>query len=164
MPSELHHNKTYPLGPCEPNIAVLPDGHTVVIVARMMNGAHLWQASSTDQGRSWSRMGETAAWAVYPQLITLGNGAVLLASGRPGLMGLWVLDQSDLAWASFRNLAAAHNQGLPAPAPAEDRFPESYAAIDSVNATADFHQPLSKAYLGLYELGCDGRACGAASS
>ena len=42
---------------------------------------------------------------------------------------------------------------------AESRFPASYAAIDSANADVDFYQPLSKAYLGMYELGCEGRSC-----
>jgi hypothetical protein len=155
MPSSVHGTTSYPLGPSEPNVALLPDGRTMVLVARMKNGAHLWQATSPDQGRTWTAMAETAAWAVYPQLLTLGNGAVVLASGRPGI-GLWVLDSETLRWGGFRNLAAAHNDGLPPAAPAEQRFPASYSAITSANdSSVDFHQPLSKAYLGLYELGCD---------
>jgi hypothetical protein len=163
MPSTLHGSKLYPQGPCEPNIALLPDGRTLVLVARMMNGAHLWQATSADEGRSWTPMVETAAWAVYPQLLTLGNGVVVLASGRPGI-GLWVLDQSTMQWGGYHNLAAAHNDALPASAPEDQRFPASYAAIVSANATVDFHKPLSKAYLGLYQLGCDGHDGAAAGA
>ena len=87
----------------------------MLLITRMMNGKHLWQASSTDQGSTWSDLRETAAWAVYPQLLTLGNGAVMLASGRPGI-GLWSLDQATLEWVNFHNLAAAHNSGVPEPA------------------------------------------------
>ena len=40
--------------------------------------------------------------------------------------------------------------------------PASYAAIAGANdTTVDFHQPLSKAYLGLFELGCDAAGAGA---
>ena len=67
-----------------------------------------------------------------------------------------------MRWGGFRNLAAAHNGGLPPTAPEEDRFPASYAAIAGANdTTVDFHQPLSKAYLGLFELGCDAAGAGA---
>ena len=100
---------------------LLPDGHTMVLITRMMNGKHLWQASSTDQGSTWSDQRETAAWAVYPQLLTLGNGAVMLASGRPGI-GLWSLDQATLEWVDFHNLAAAHNSGVPEPTWATPEF------------------------------------------
>lgn len=158
MPVSVHKGTAYPIGPSEGNIALLPDGKTLVLVARMANGKHLWQATSADRGQSWTRMRETQAWAVYPQLLTLGNGVVLLASGRPGI-ALWALDQATLAWRDFHNLAAAHNSLLPASSPKEWFFPASYAAIASANATVDFHNPLSKAYLGMYELGCDGRSC-----
>jgi hypothetical protein len=111
MPIDTFHTKPYPLGPSEPNIAVLPDGKTMVmppppfkeycapppvarrplpfadrmththdqvIVARMMNGAHLWQASSKDRGATWTRMAETAAWAVYPQVRARSDAAAPL--------------------------------------------------------------------------------------
>jgi hypothetical protein len=83
---------------------------------------------------------------------------MVLASGRPGI-GLWVLDHATLTWGSFRNLASAHNHALPASAPSEAFYPASYAAITSANASVDFHQPLAKAYLGVFELGCEGSAC-----
>ena len=44
-------------------------------------------------------------------------------------------------------------------APGEWRFSDSYAKVDRADAPIDIHHALSKAYVSVYELGCDGRAC-----
>ena len=99
-------------------------------------------------------MEETDAWAVYPQLLTLPNGVVLLASGRPSIL-LWLLNVTTLKWSTVHNLADAHNKALPSAAPGDWRFDEAYARV---RAPTDLtpHQ-LSKAYLGIGAVQCDKR-------
>ena len=76
---------------------------------RLQSNMPLYQAFSSDGARTWTRPVPTAAWAVYPQLRALPNGALVLASGRPGL-GLWVsADGTGDSWA-FSNLCAQHNR------------------------------------------------------
>ena len=70
---------------------LLPDGVTLLALFRLQSNLNLWQAISTTGGRTWSHPRETQAWAVFPQLRTLRNGAVVLTAGRPAI-GLWVLD------------------------------------------------------------------------
>ena len=38
-------------GPCEPSLATMPDGKTLLSVFRLNSDANLWQATSSDQGR-----------------------------------------------------------------------------------------------------------------
>jgi hypothetical protein len=78
-------------GPCEPAIVLLPDRTTLVAVFRLQSNLNLWQATSKDGGFVWSTPVPTQAWAVFPQMRTLNNGAVVLTSGRPSI-GLWLLD------------------------------------------------------------------------
>ena len=78
-------------GPCEPTLVALPDGKTLLSIFRLNSYQNLWQATSLDQGRTWSMASETSAWAVFPQAKVLPTGAVVLTSGRPGI-GLWLAD------------------------------------------------------------------------
>jgi hypothetical protein len=82
-------------GPCEPAIATLADGR-VLAVFRLSGGIPLWQAYSSDNGLTWTSpkamSGKAASgsamvpFAVWPELLLLSNGALVLASGRPGIV------------------------------------------------------------------------------
>jgi hypothetical protein len=67
-------------GPCEPAMTLLKDGR-VLVVFRLLTGTVLWKAYSADGGKSWGRTSATTAWSVWPQLLTMSNGAVVLTSG-----------------------------------------------------------------------------------
>ena len=144
-------------GPCEPTLIALPDGKTLLSIFRLSPNRNLWQATSVDQGRTWSAARETNAWAVFPQAKALPSGALVLTAGRPGI-GLWLADgrtaggPDPTAW-KFHNLAREHNRlmgdanpGLLYPAP----------ELAVVNASSRPSSPvLTKAYTGLETVGCD---------
>lgn len=104
-------------GPCEPTLALLADGR-VLVVFRLDSGIVLWKAYSPDGGLTW---GEPTAlvgspgvpFAVYPQLLMLSNGVLVLASGRPGI-GFWVsAPTADGAnWTGY-DVEAEHSRLLP---------------------------------------------------
>jgi hypothetical protein len=111
-------------GPCEPSMATLADGR--VLAAFRLGGSHpLWLAYSSDNGKSWTdpapAQGRKAAespgtasavYAVWPQLLMLSNGVLVLASGRPGI-GFWVSPQADGAsWVGY-DVEAEHSRNLP---------------------------------------------------
>jgi hypothetical protein len=140
-------------GPCEPAFTVLNDGRTVLAVLRIQSAQNLWQAVSRDGGVTFSGAVETAAWSVFPQLRTLRNGAVVLASGRPSI-GMWQLDARTLEWGAFRNLAAAHNAALSPAAPEDYAFDALEAAV--TNRSSPVSAPaLTKAYVALEALTCE---------
>jgi len=111
-------------GPCEPTMATLADGR-VLAAFRLEGYLPLWLAYSSDNGRTWGEpfpaVGKQAAgspgtvgsvYAVWPQLLLLSNGALVLASGRPGI-GFWVSPNADGAyWIGF-DVEAEHSRHLP---------------------------------------------------
>jgi hypothetical protein len=110
-------------GPCEPTMVTLPDGR--VLAAFRLGGGHpLWLAYSSDNGHTWTdpvpAKGQAAGtpgtastvYAVWPQLLVLTNGAVVLASGRPGI-GFWISPNADGAsWIGY-DVEAEHSKNLP---------------------------------------------------
>ena len=105
-------------GPCEPSLIALPDGKTILSVFRLQSNKNLWMAKSTNGARSWETAQETNAWAVFPQVRSLPNGALALTAGRPGI-GLWITDGRGTidpkGW-RFYNLAGEHNKKVSDPA------------------------------------------------
>eukprot|EP00729_Bicosta_minor_P011178 gene11178-27960_t len=99
-------------GPSEPAITQLSNGNLMIVFREQgVSPRPLWAAFSDDSAVSWSVPAQTPAWAVWPQLITLSNGVVVLSSGRPGI-GLWVLpDDGNVTqpWAYY-NIATVHNR------------------------------------------------------
>eukprot|EP01051_Picozoa_sp_SAG22_P000880 SAG22_NODE_29_length_28404_cov_23.294153_1_plen_447_part_00 len=106
-------------GPSEPSIAQLPNGIVVAVFREQgVSPRSLWVTFSSTEGASWSAPVETPAWAVWPQLLVTRGGAMVLASGRPGV-GLWVLpaDFGRIGGGSiksadwqYHNVLAAHNK------------------------------------------------------
>jgi hypothetical protein len=71
----------------EPATEVLADG-SLLCVLRVTDGAGigpLYASRSTDMGRKWTRPAVITANGVLPRLLRLGNGVVVLSSGRPGV-------------------------------------------------------------------------------
>lgn len=71
----------------EPDVAFLPDGSLLCLLRT--NDVHhfgpLYQARSTDSGRTWSHPAQFDNLGVWPTLLTLENGVTLAGYGRPGL-------------------------------------------------------------------------------
>jgi hypothetical protein len=111
-------------GPCEPSMATLADGR-VLAAFRLDASVPLWLAYSPDNGKTWTdpapAIGAQAVgtpgtadvvFAVWPQLLVLSNGALVLASGRPGI-GFWVSPEADGArWVGY-DVEAEHSRNLP---------------------------------------------------
>ena len=144
-------------GPCEPSLVVLPDGKTLLSVFRLQSNKNLWMSISRDARSTFGTAEETNAWAVFPQARTLGNGALALTAGRPGI-GLWVTDvrgKIDPAGWRFYNLAAEHNKIVGDQAL---HFGSQEVAI--TNASSPTYSPvMTNAYTGLEEQGCQGDNC-----
>ena len=109
-------------GPCEPSMAVLADGR-VLTALRHASDQPLWMAYSSNNGRSWGTptlmKGASPAgvpmkvYSVWPQLLVLSSGALVLSSGRPGL-GLWVSrDANGEEWVGY-DICKEHSRLLPA--------------------------------------------------
>lgn len=111
--SRLDQTKSMPLkgeGPCEPGMVALRNG-TVLLMFRLGGGLGLWRAY-TEDGAAWSEPEATPVFAVWPQLLLLSNGALVLGSGRPGL-GLWRSPGADGAEWVGHDVIAEHNSRVP---------------------------------------------------
>ena len=111
-------------GPCEPTMATLSDGR-VLAAFRLGGGRPLWLSYSSDHGGTWTDPAPakgtqapgapgvaSAVYGVWPQLLVLSNGALVLASGRPGI-GFWVSPEADGAnWIGW-DVEAEHSKNLP---------------------------------------------------
>jgi hypothetical protein len=105
-------------GPCEPSLALLPDGRLLTLF-RVDARSMVFQAFSADRGRSWVNISRTPAWAVMPQLQLLSSGVLAMSSGRPGLR-MWARPTAggandDDRWTAF-DLAAEHTARVAEPA------------------------------------------------
>ena len=113
-------------GPCEPALVTLADGR-VLTALRLGGGIPLWMAHSLNNGKTWTEpkpaMGKLAGapsgaasipvYGVWPQLLRLSNGALVLGSGRPGI-GFWLSPEADGTgeWIGY-DVEAEHNKLLP---------------------------------------------------
>lgn len=128
-------------------------------IFRLNSNQNLWQATSSDQGRTWSPARKTSAWAVFPQAKTLASGALVLTSGRPGI-GLWLADGRGVGPAGpdptswkYYNLAKEHNNLMGS---ANHALLYSAPELAVMNASSRTSNPvMTKAYTGLETVGCD---------
>lgn len=71
----------------EPAMERLPNGDLLAVL-RTTDGngvGPMYRARSTDQGRTWTKPVAFTETGVLPRLLQLGNGVLVLASGRPGV-------------------------------------------------------------------------------
>ena len=102
-------------GPCEMTMVQLSDGE-LMAVFRVGSGRkwNLNRAYSRDGGRTWSKPDVLPAYSVEPQVIRLKNGALALATGRPGIQ-LWLSgDARATSWKDI-DIVAYHNQSVTDP-------------------------------------------------
>ena len=85
------------VGFSEPTFDVLDNGK-LLCVMRSGSPSPLYQAFSDDLGRTWTKPQPIAPNGVKPQLLKLGNGALVLASGRPGIQLRFSLDGTGNKW------------------------------------------------------------------
>jgi hypothetical protein len=122
-------------GICEPTMATLADGR-VLVAFRIDSGKPLWKAYSGDHGHSWSEAVQMVGspgvmYGVWPQLLRMSNGALVLASGRPGI-GLWISTAGDGAeWSGF-DVQAMHNLNLPSDPFTNESETTSYTGLAEV--------------------------------
>ena len=81
----------------EPAFEVLADG-TFLCVMRTGSTSPMYQSYSKDQGKTWSKPEPMAANGVRPAFLRLGNGVLVLASGRPGVQLRFSLDGTGKKW------------------------------------------------------------------
>jgi len=110
-------------GANETSVIQLADGD-LMAVFRTGNGEKwkLYRNYSHDGGRTWGVPGALAAYSVWPQMVRTANGAIVLATGRPGV-DLWVsTDPRARTWQRL-DLVAHHNRWAPDPSYRIGHFP-----------------------------------------
>ena len=85
------------VGFSEPSFVVL-DNDRLICVMRSGSSSPLYQAFSKDYGKTWTKPQPITPNGVKPQLIKLGNGVLVLASGRPGIQIRFSLDGTGKDW------------------------------------------------------------------
>lgn len=68
----------------EPAFEILKDG-SFFCVMRTGSSSPMYRSFSSDEGKHWSRPEPFTPNGVNPRLMTLGNGILVLLSGRPGM-------------------------------------------------------------------------------
>ena len=98
-----------PEGPNESDTLLLDNGDLLCLY-RVASGWDFYKSISRDEGRTWSQPVRMEGMAsVQPRLARLGNGAMVLTGGRPGLF-LWLCaDGQGEEWERV-NLGAHHNR------------------------------------------------------
>ncbi len=124
-------------GPGESAILRLKDGR-IMCVFRVGSAFPYGQSWSSDEGKSWSApVTMPGIFSVQPSLALLGDGAIALAGGRPGLY-LWLNeDGGGTEWQQI-DMLAHHNACCPAePIPYSDELKlqrtSAYTEVVAVN-------------------------------
>jgi hypothetical protein len=93
-------NKRLSSGYSEPAFEILPDG-TFLCVMRTTDGygiSPMYLSQSSDHGVTWSYPEAFTPSGVFPQLLQLENGVLVLASGRPGVQIRFSIDGKGKKW------------------------------------------------------------------
>ncbi|RZF59354.1 sialidase family protein [Sphingobacterium corticibacterium] len=88
------------LGWTEPAFEILQDGSYLSVIRTTdgLGSSPMYYSRSTDQGKSWNKPTAFTKAGVLPKLKQLDNGALVLASGRPGLQIRIALDEEGEEW------------------------------------------------------------------
>lgn len=81
----------------EPAFEILPDS-TFICVMRTGAKSPMCCSYSTDKGRTWTQPKPFTPNGVKPQLLLLGNGVLVLTSGRPGVQLRFNIDGKGRKW------------------------------------------------------------------
>lgn len=93
----------------EPALEILRDG-SLYVVLRTTDGhgvGPMYFSRSKDMGRTWTRARAFTPTGVMPRLLLLGNGALVLTSGRPGVDLRFSFDGRGKRWSEPRRLLPA---------------------------------------------------------
>ena len=81
----------------EPTFEILNDG-TYMCVMRTGSTTPMYRSFSKDEGLNWSIPEPFTPNGVKPNLLLLGNGTLILSSGRPGLQIRFCIDGDGKIW------------------------------------------------------------------
>ena len=134
-------------GPNESAVQLLDNGD-LLCVLRVSSNTDFYKCYSQDGGLTWSKPTHMEGmWSVQPRLARLGNGALVLTCGRPGLF-LWLCtDGKGENW-EVLNLGAHHNECIEHEA---ERFSEQFCSAES-----DGDPAISTTYTGIMPWKSDG--------
>ncbi|MVZ62976.1 sialidase family protein [Sphingobacterium humi] len=93
-------NQRHALGFTEPTFEILKNGHYLAVLRTTdgLGNSPMYYAQSYDQGKSWTEAAAFTKNGVLPKLQQLQNGAIMLASGRPGMQIRVALNQEGTSW------------------------------------------------------------------
>lgn len=81
----------------EPTFEILSDG---TLISVMRSEGPMYLSRSRDQGKTWSKPEIIAPNGVYPRLLRLANGVLVLSSGRPGAELRFSFDKQARHWSA----------------------------------------------------------------
>ena len=81
----------------EPTFEILKDG-SLVSILRTGNTTSMFKSSSIDGGKTWTTPAPFTPNGVAPVVKRLGNGTLVLTSGRPGTQIRFCLDEKGELW------------------------------------------------------------------
>lgn len=139
-----------PEGPNESDTQLLDNGDLICIY-RVSSEREFYKSYSWDEGLTWSTpMRLLGMRSVQPRLAKLGNGAIVLTGGRPGLFCWLNADGKGETWEQI-NLGTHHNQLIES---TEHQFPEAFCQAEE--AWEPYKTPSSStAYTGIMPWGED---------
>lgn len=136
-----------PEGPNESDTQLLDNGDLLCIY-RVSSEWDFYKSYSQDEGRTWSQPERMEGlWSVQPRLTRLGNGALVLTGGRPGLFCYLCADGKGEVWERV-NLGAHHNTRVERE---DQRFSEAFCKAEKGEDPA-----MSTSYTSVMPLGSDG--------
>jgi hypothetical protein len=98
----------------EPASVLLRDG-SLLAVLRTTDGLGLgpmYQSRSSDAGKTWTTPAVFRSWGVMPRLLLLGNGVLVLSSGRPGADLSFSIDGRGEIWTTPTPLVPLASAGV----------------------------------------------------
>lgn len=100
----------------EPAFELLRDG-SLLAVMRTTDGlgvGPMYESRSRDMGKTWSKPRAIARAGVLPRLLLLGNGVLVLSSGRPGVDLRFSFDGRGDRWSEPHRLVPLSTEGIQA--------------------------------------------------
>jgi hypothetical protein len=93
----------------EPTFEILEDG---TLVSVMRSEGPMYLSRSHNQGKNWTKPEIIAPNGVYPRLLRLANGVLVLSSGRPGAEVRFSFDKHARVWSAPYRLVPLTSPGV----------------------------------------------------